>query len=148
MPLGVAARAGLRYRWEPADGLEDALAAMTVARPAALPPAGASEVLAYTLTVTSDSLQSARCRELALPVRLTVEGCARPGLLPPGRPLLLGPLPGPVALRVWDAAGRLVFEAEEYGGEWGADVPAGVYVYRVGDGGCLAGWTGRLVVLR
>lgn len=157
--IGVAPENGFSYAWLPTgdvEEVEDAAASLTrFLTPAPAEPwgAAANETVLLALQVTLDSLLSSRCGTQVFPVRMVSDGCAVQVLLTPNGDgmddvLELRGHEGSAGIRVFDAAGRLVFAAEDYLDDWdGRGAAAGMYWYTVqeSDGGQ---WTARLLVVR
>jgi CHU_C Type IX secretion signal domain len=145
--LGVPGVSGFQYLWSPTLGLASPEMSLTRAQPAA--------TTVYTLTVVNPAVQSLNCRERRFVVTATADACHHPSFIAVNgdgiaEVLDFGDHAGPVALRVFDVAGRLVHEDGDYGNDWNATGLAhGLYVYRVTVGGdCPSAFAGKVLVLR
>ena len=115
----------LTYRWDFGDGSP----AATEAAPRHAYPQPGPYAARLTLGYGS------RCT-IAVPVAVAVPAFAQPNIITPNndglndtfRPLLTL---APVRLRVFSRWGRLVFEQENYRGEWGPGTAPGLYYYRL-----------------
>ncbi len=149
LTVGVSSVSGFSYAWSPITGLNDPFVSSTTVAP--LTP------IVYTLSVTSDTMISARCKTQYFPVALTTEGCIQQNVVTPNGDgindfLVLGSFNGPIAVSVYDRWGALVFSSDEYAGNWplaGADLPETVYwnvVHVAAEGG--KAFVGEVMVLR
>jgi hypothetical protein len=120
-----------------------------------MPRAQPSATTIYDLQIVNPMLQSLHCREHKHTVTATADACARQSFIAMNGDgiadlLDLGDHAGRVELQVYDVAGRLVQQFEDYHNDWDAgDMHRGLYVYRVLVGGdCPSTFVGKIVVVR
>ncbi len=147
--VGVQEIEGYSYSWSPRLGLNNPFVSITTVAPLA--------TIAYTLTVTSDTMFSENCKTQDFPMTLSTEGCIVQNVVTPNGDgindfLVLGTFNGPISLSVFDRWGVAVFSQDGYSNDWprqGSNLPESVYWYTVkvsGEGGKT--FVGEVMVLR